>query len=285
MIAAMLALALGAEIALAADFQDAKRNVCEGKFTAPGCRQWGKHVTGSENVALGDEMMPNLSSGSGNVALDFRALLNNTTGGNNVAIGSHALYENTTGQSNLATGFDALEHNTTAEHNVAYGVLALRFNTTGESNLASGVEALYENTTGSRNLASGTVALFHNTTGSDNLAFGFGAGDNLTTGSNNIEIANEGVAGDAGKIRIGTEGTQTEASMAGIYEKEIAKPTCIVKVNSAGQLGCKEPGTLASSFSAAGSPALVAQVSRQQQEINQLASEVKSLREQIHPHR
>ncbi|MDQ6810318.1 MAG: hypothetical protein M3Z95_00270, partial [Actinomycetota bacterium] len=66
----LFVLAWGATASLAADYQDAKHNVCEGSFTSPGCAQWGSHVTGSENVALGDAMMNNLTSGNFNIALD-----------------------------------------------------------------------------------------------------------------------------------------------------------------------------------------------------------------------
>ena len=53
-----------------------------------------------------------------------------------------------------------------------------------------------------------------NTTGGANVAIGPSAGTNLTTGSNNIDISNQGVAAEAGKIRIGTNGTQTAAFLA-----------------------------------------------------------------------
>jgi hypothetical protein len=48
------ALAFGAGVGLAADYQDANHNVCEGTFMFPPCTEWGGHVTGGENVALGD---------------------------------------------------------------------------------------------------------------------------------------------------------------------------------------------------------------------------------------
>jgi predicted ribosome quality control (RQC) complex YloA/Tae2 family protein len=65
---------------------------------------------------------------------------------------------------------------------------------------------------------------------------GYFAGTNLTTGDNNIDIGNRGVAGEAGTIRIGTEGTQTHAYLAGVYQTNIANGL-VVKVDSSGHLG------------------------------------------------
>jgi hypothetical protein len=287
MIAATVALAFGAEVGLAADYQDAKHNVCEGnRVLTEGCPEWGKHVTGESNVALGDSMMNSLTGGFNNVALGFGALASNTTGFNNIALGSsalhsntesnnniaigvEALFSNTEGFSNIANGLLALGHNTTGNVNVAIGIEALVsnttgtgntasgggalfFNTTGGHNTASGFAALRENTTGNNNIASGAFALFHNTTGENNLASGFealfnntgssnvalgsGAGKNLTTGSNDVDVANEGVAAESGTTRIGTEGKQTRAFVAGVDKTAVTG--CSVQVTSEGQLGC-----------------------------------------------
>jgi len=61
------------------------------------------------------------------------------------------------------------------------------------------------------------------------------AGSNLTTGDNNIDIGNQGVAGEAGSIRIGTQGTQAKTFIAGITGAAVTGVA--VKVNAAGQLG------------------------------------------------
>jgi hypothetical protein len=64
---------------------------------------------------------------------------------------------------------------------------------------------------------------------------GANAGYNLTSGSNNIDIANQGIAGDSGVIRIGAVNTQLKTYVAGI---ENAKVTgSVVYVTSSGQLG------------------------------------------------
>jgi hypothetical protein len=64
---------------------------------------------------------------------------------------------------------------------------------------------------------------------------GTGAGYYLTYGSNNIDIGNEGVATESGKIRIGTAGTQTATYIAGIESAKITGAA--VYVTSSGQLG------------------------------------------------
>jgi hypothetical protein len=324
LIATMVALAFGAAVGLAADYQDAKHNVCEGnRVLTEGCPEWGKHVTGSFNVALGDSMMNALTSGSHNVASGFQALKVNTTGSNNlafgtnalisnteghdnvamglqslkantsgfdnIALGTNALFANTTGRDNIANGVETLFSNTTGEGNIASGELALRANTSGSNNVAegfralpsnttggfnvalgtealvsntegghnvasgafalsdntsgianvaSGIEALFSNTTGSDNLASGNEALEFNVSGSSNVALGSEAAKNLMSGSNDIDIANKGAAAESGTTRIGTEGTQTRAFVAGVYKNPVTAPACAVKVNAEGQLGC-----------------------------------------------
>src|SRR5438874_2592613 len=119
--------------------------------------------------------------------------------------------------------------------NTAEGDDALFSLTTGFGNTAIGFDALY-GTNGSYNTANGYRALNHNTTGSGNVALGFRAGGNLTTGSNNIDIGNEGVAGEANTIRIGTRGTQTRTFIVGIYGATAAGGVPVY-LESHGQLG------------------------------------------------
>ena len=194
---------------------------------------------GDYNTATGYQALENNTTGANNAAHGLNALNANTTGNSNSANGAYALYENTTGNSNTANGYQALLNNTTGFNNVANGATALSSNTSGSSNTANGYQglnanttginnvangaaALYANTTGGRNTAEGYQVLMNNTTGNYNTAFGNGAGVNLTTGSNNIDIANGGVAGESGVIRIGTAGTQTATYIAGIAGTPIA---------------------------------------------------------------
>jgi hypothetical protein len=127
-----------------------------------------------------------------------------------------------------------LYSNTSGYDNSAYGANALTSNISGAANTALGAYALYS-TTGNDNTASGFDALYYNTTGSKNIALGYQAGLHLTTGSDNIDIANDGVAGESGTIRIGTKSTQTAAFIAGIYGTSVSGSAVVV--NSNGKLG------------------------------------------------
>ncbi len=224
----------------------------------------------NDNTAEGTDALFSLTTGPDNTAIGFDALFSNTTGDSNTATGSIALGSNTTGVRNTANGFAALNSNTTGERNTATGRAALTFNTTGNNNTADGHDALFSNDAGIRNTASGSFALFFNTTGNDNAALGYFAlynnttgnsntsdgyaalmnnttgvgnialgnfaGSNLTTGDQNIDIGNVGVAAEANTIRIGAEGTQTNAYLAGIYQTNIVNGL-VVKVDPAGHLG------------------------------------------------
>src|ERR1035441_9756026 len=139
-------------------------------------------------------------------------------------------------QTNTAYGTNALGHNTTGSADSAFGGNALGQNTTGSGNTATGWDALYFNS-GNDNTAIGTFALQDNGSGGNNIGIGVEAGLYLTTGSNKIEIGNIGNAGEANTIRIGTEGTQTAAYIAGIFDTTVTGG-CTVVVASTGQLGC-----------------------------------------------
>jgi uncharacterized coiled-coil protein SlyX len=140
------------------------------------------------------------------------------------------------GDSNTATGGAALQSNTTGNNNTANGRQALFFNTTGSQNTATGTFALSSNNTGHENTANGEGALDYNTTGSGNTANGVSALFSNTTGNDNIDIGNAGVAGESGRIRIGTAGNQTATLIAGIYDTTIASGAHVI-IGSGGKLG------------------------------------------------
>ncbi len=204
--------------------------------TAIGFDALNSNTTGDSNTATGSIALSSNTTGVRNTANGFAALNSNTTGERNTATGRAAMTFNTTGNNNTADGHDALFSNTTAIRNTATGSFALFSNTTGPNNTAIGYFALFSNTTGNSNMASGYDALVNNTTGTGNIALGNFAGSNLTTGANNIDVGNLGVAGESNTIRIGTEGTQTNAYFAGIYQTNIAGGL-VVKVDSDGHLG------------------------------------------------
>ena len=84
-------------------------------------------------------------------------------------------------------------------------------------------------------------------------------------------IANSGVAADAGAIRIGTNGNQTAAYLAGVYGKAVSGTTRAVIVNAGGKLGTQ---TVAGRSEV---QALRSQVTDQQEQIDELQRTVAKL--------
>jgi hypothetical protein len=186
------------------------------------------------NTFEGENALIANTTGTGNTAFGWGSLSANTDGPFKTAVGGGALIFND-GDSNTAVGAAALLLNTVGSQNVAVGTDALVFNDDGADNAAIGWFALFENTTGGINTAVGAEALSNNTTGFNNIALGFAAGDLLTTGDDNIDIGNEGVADEAGTVRIGTDGTQTRTFMAGVSGVVVSGAGVVV--NASGQLG------------------------------------------------
>ena len=150
--------------------------------------------------------------------------------------------------------------------------------------MATGANSLYANTTGSNNLAEGVNALRFNTTGAGNVAVGNKAGYNLTTGANNIDIANQGVAAEAGKIRIGTPGTQKATFLAGVSGVTIPGPTKTVVVNASGQFGTAPAGSVSIAqpqLASGAAPMLKRQVDRQGAKLRRQAARLRQLTAQL----
>ena len=189
----------------------------------------------NSNVAAGPSSFPALTSGGQNTAAGSYALASTTSGDSNSAVGYGALFGNTTGMLNSAVGVTTLYANTTGLANSALGFGALRYNTTGDENVAVGDQSASLNTSGIRNSAVGYHALQSNSTGNENTALGYEAGG-AVTGNNNIDIANPGHIGESNTIRVGTQGTQDKAFLAGISGVAIGGGSPVL-VNSEGQLG------------------------------------------------
>ena len=209
--------------------------------TANGFEALYSNTTGNDNTANGVAALNSNTTGSENTANGVAALEFNTSGNDNTANGYEALYLNTTAWRNTANGREALRDNTTGGNNTANGYAALEFNTSGSLNTANGAGALALNT-GSYNTAIGEESLDNNTSGSNNIALGYLAGRNLTTGSYNIDIGNLGLAGDNNTIRIGTQGTQTNTFVAGIWGTALGTNAQFVVVDSSGHLGTNAAG-------------------------------------------
>lgn len=147
--------------------------------------------------------------------------------GFNVFVGTSAGNACSTGQGNTAIGYQAYDvgnqNNNTMIGNSAGGAL-----TSGANNTALGQGSLQTTTTGSRNIALGSVI-----TGTDYPGKSWGTGD-----SDNIAIANKGVSGDSGIMRIGTSGTHVKAFISGIRGVTTdAADAVAVLISSTGQLG------------------------------------------------
>ncbi|MDQ3199646.1 MAG: tail fiber domain-containing protein [Verrucomicrobiota bacterium] len=207
-----------------------------GENTALGFRALFSNTQGASNTAVGDSALFSNLDGGANVGVGFWALHDNTTGSRNVAVGDFAMVNNTTADNNTAIGDAAMQGNTTGFYNVAAGSGAMNFNTSGSLNTALGAKALGFNGTGGKNTAVGYGALNLLSTGEGNTAIGTLAGLKLTTEKNNIDIGHQGVAGDANTIRIGTPRTQKNAFIAGISGVTVASGVGVV-VDQQGHLG------------------------------------------------
>ncbi len=176
-------------------------------------------------------------TGSHNSAFGYGALAVNASGLHNTALGTQALAANTSGSANTAAGLFALGNTTSGGGNTAVGWTALSGNVAGSNNtvVGSGASIL---SSGSGNTAVGRGALNNNTSGSSNIAIGDSAGTSLSTGNFNIVVGNAGVNGEAQTIRIGTNGDQTRAFIAGVRGVTTGIGNGIaVLIDSNGQLG------------------------------------------------
>lgn len=147
-----------------------------------------RYVTGGGNVAFGYQAMKGqsgLSSGTNNVAIGQQPLLDLTTGVNNVAIGSFAGSNITSGDYNFALGEQACNGVTTGNSNVGIGRWALRA-TTGSNNVGVGTFA-FRTTTSSNNTGIGVQA-GENNTGTGNTFIGVNAGRSSGSSSNSVYI-------------------------------------------------------------------------------------------------
>lgn len=189
---------------------------------------------GNDNTAIGASALENGFSGSANTAAGVQALADNG-GSYNTAVGYQTMAKNLVGNYTTAVGSFALQANTLGGYDTAFGALALSLNSNGSGNTAFGYAGLRSNTTGSNNIGFGYQTMYLNSTGSNNIAMGYQGGYNVLNGSNTIEIGNLGAYADENLIRIGTQGTQTKAYLAGISGAQVTGSA--VYVTPSGQLG------------------------------------------------
>ncbi|ANF49095.1 hypothetical protein A0O34_00330 [Chryseobacterium glaciei] len=160
------------------------------------------NTTGKDNIGIGSSALQSNTSGNGNLVINTESSDGsggkNTTGSYNIVLGGSALAENTDGEYNLAIGGAALNSNTTGNYNTAIGgIWTLGQNTTGILNVAVGAEALTSQIIGTGNVGIGSNALGNfvgDTNSLGNIGLGYNSGNNLRSGSDNILIGRNAVA-------------------------------------------------------------------------------------------
>ena len=157
-------------------------------------------LSGIGNTALGNNVMPDMGTGSYNIAIGQDVISNITsssTANFNLAIGAPVMSTNTvTGSENVAMGASSLNNLTSGYRNVCVGNGTGDYFTTGYYNTFVGYTTGQASTTGTpgtgyNNVGVGSAALQYITTGYENTALGNGACGHLTTGFLNIGIGYE----------------------------------------------------------------------------------------------
>jgi hypothetical protein len=87
---------------------------------ANGYKALGKNKDGQYNVAIGALAMENCTTGDASIAIGIMSLRSNV-GTNNIAVGHQVMSANTSGERNIAIGTVTLGGNTTGTDNVAIG--------------------------------------------------------------------------------------------------------------------------------------------------------------------
>ena len=178
-------------------------------------------TTGSSNVAFGSGTLNDITSGGFNVVMGNSAGNDLTTasqtviigdnagalltGSNNIAVGYRAMYgsPSSTGYDNIGVGNHALRRVANAYDNVALGHDSMGNLTTGNNNVAVGDNSMNSVTTGSNNIAIGDGALNTLTIGSGNIAIGENADVNGTSTTNAIAIGKDAEVEESNSIRLG----------------------------------------------------------------------------------
>lgn len=234
-------------------------------------------LTGTDNVALGNNILPVLTTGTFNIGVGNNSLLLNSTGSLNIAIGHSSLAANTTQNDNIAVGYQSLMALNGGAANIAIGNAALLVSTTDNANIAIGSSCLDSLNGGSNNTIIGRIGMATSTAdsqnvglgnnvlhdldgGDNNVAVGYNAGDNVETGSENIYIGfaagttnttsesaniylnSVGVIADSHTLRIGAatgSGTQelNKSFISGIVGNTVSNTKLVTIDSSTDQLG------------------------------------------------
>ncbi len=211
--------------------------------TAVGANSLANIISGFNNTAIGAQASQYLTNGNDNTAVGFATLLENNSGSQNTVVGSRALSgsdylctSTITVNDCTAVGFNALNVNN-ADQITAIGSGALQNNSTGLQNTALGYNALQGNIAGNTNTAVGHNSLNSAQNSSNNTVIGAESGTSSSLGSYNIYLGDSiNFGGEGNTIRIGTQGVQAAAYMAGVTGN--LQPSALpVTINSNGLLG------------------------------------------------
>jgi hypothetical protein len=219
--------------------------------TFAGTSALAQNESGSGNVALGANALSTSKSWFSNTAVGANAM--GTAGGHtNVAIGSNALYRNV-GIWNTAIGPGAMSNSELASENVAIGLDTMG-NSTGGShrNVAIGTAALGHIGSYGSNVAIGYQSLVGLTQGDANIAIGLFSGLYLVSGYSNIYLGSRGLVNESGRIRIGTQGAQSETFVAGIRNSNAGPDSLPVVVDGEGKLASVSASDFSSMFGVTG---------------------------------
>jgi hypothetical protein len=180
------------------------------------------HDSGWEVVAIGPYCMQSSVSCNGVTAVGAYALDASTDCTNTVAFGTSCLDGRTTGTGNTCGGYRSF---------LGSGLAG------GTNNTTWGIDSGYQ-CVGSNNVYLGALQ-GRRTTGDRNIRIHHDMHAVANSGSDNIFIGSYGDPGDlteTATIRLGTQGTQTKAIVAGVYDQTGIASSFPVVVNSSGQL-------------------------------------------------
>lgn len=214
-------------------------------FIAPGSIAATTSVTASNGnvvITAGNLTLPNtnLAGTQGEILFGGTRTFNNFgTGGSNNFWGGNAgnLNAANTGAANNGFGGGTFQSITTGQSSTAAGNAALQNLTTGSQNSAYGASSGTALNTGGNSTLIGFQSGLLLQSGNSNVALGYQSGSTWGAAvSNNIAIGNVGSVADSGRIRIGTNGTQTSAFITGIDGVNIGSVAKVVTMAS-DQLG------------------------------------------------
>ena len=203
-------------------------------------------ITGSNNTALGDSVMPGAISASSNTGIGALSLNAFIAGNNNTAVGTNSMKLSNGSSFNTALGSASLSSATLGQGNTAIGFSALGEKTTSNFNTAVGINSLGGITVGFRNTAIGNDAgrliadgVTSNSTGKNSVFIGDSAKANADNQTNQIVIGVGAVGNGANTATIGNTATtalHVGGNNAGIVLKSPNGTAYTIRVTDAGAL-------------------------------------------------